>query len=394
MGDLQEQNEFAEGLGDGLTLSPIGDTSEKDKPPEGGEKPPEGGKPPEGDKPPEGEKPPEDGNKPPEGGAKPPESPKGGDVTTLLSETLGGKYKTVEELKEANIPGQLEELGKLRDANKTLQEQIDKPALGFANEGIGKFNQFVKDTGINDYSVFNKLDKADLENMDPMDALVLQQTIDNPAFTGQESQVKKMLVKKFNVNPKDVEDEKITEEDLELNKLNLTSEAMKAKKTLSDLKGKIRMPEKPETPAGDKPSNEELIKSREAWGTVVSNMLGAFKELALNPDGTEEPLMNFGVTSESKQPLAEFVVNYCVRNRLEPKKENVAEISDVIIGKYLRNNFNSILKVYGEKVSGDVKKKIEEEYENPSNLRTGGKPPTEDLDEDGVEKAFKAEMGE
>jgi hypothetical protein len=399
----EEQNEFTDGLTGDLVLSPIGEASKKDETPEEGGKPTEGGKPAEGEgKPEEGGKPAEEGGKPSEEGGKPSEeggkpidTQKGKDVTTLLSETFGGKYKTVDELKAANIPGQLEELGKLRDANKTLQEQIDKPALGFANEGIGKFNQFVKDTGINDYGAFNKLDKSDLENMDPMDALVLKQIIDNPSFAGQEVKIKKMLVKKYNVNPKDVEDEKLTEEDMELNKLSLNADAAKAQKELSELKGKIKMPEKIEIPATtNKPTDEELKQSRTAWDTVVGNMLGAFTEFSLNPNGTEEPLMKFSVTPESKQELTEFVVNYCVRNQLEPKKENIPEISDVIIGKYLRGNFNSILKVYGEKIEGDIKKKVEEEYENPSELGGGGKPPVNVLDEDGVEKAFKAEMGE
>ncbi len=377
MEDLQEQNEFTDGLGDGLTLSPVGESSEKDKLGEDGKpKPGDEGKPELG----------EDG--------KPLDTQKDGDVTTLLSETFGGKYKTVDELKEANIPGQLEELEKLRDANKTLQGQLDKPALGFANEGIGKFNQFVKDTGIDDYGVFNKLDKTDLVSMDPMDALVLQETIDNPAFMGNESQVKKMIIKKYNVNPKDVEDEKLSQDDFDLNKLSLDSAAAKAKTSLGELKGKIRMPDKPEDTSQktNVPTDDELKESRQTWGTVIGSMFGKFEELPLNPDGTKEPYMKYSVTPESKQALTEFVVNYCVRNQLEPKKENIAEISDVIIGKYLKGNFNSILKVYGNKLRGDVTKEIEEKYDHPSALKGDEKGPTEKFDEDGSEAAFKAEM--
>ena len=321
-------------------------------------------------------------------------------VTTLLSETLGGKYKNVEELKAADIPGKLKELEELRDANATLKTQAENPVAGFVNDDVAKFNQFVKDTGTNDYVMFDKLNKANLENMDSMDALVLKQIIDNPKLIGQETRVKKMLVKKYNINPDDVKDEKLSQDDFELNQLNMEAEAGKAQKGLVELKGKIRMPEKPEPPVQTikPPTKEELELNREKWGTVSGVMFDAVKELPFYPegkenkDGTKNEPFKFAVTAESTKEVHKMISDFCVENQLEPNEKFIASFSPFILGLYVSKNANFVLKSHMDTFAEKVKKEVAEVYEHPSALKTGEQAEIEKLDDDGVQKAFDAEM--
>ncbi|GAH71553.1 unnamed protein product, partial [marine sediment metagenome] len=211
---------------------------------------------------------------------------------------------------------------------------------------------------------------------------------------------KKMLVKKYNINPEDVKDDKLSEEDLELNKLNMDAEAGKAQKNLVELKGKIRMPEKPETPAQTikAPTKEELELNREKWGVVSGVMFDAVKELPLYPDGkknkdgTENEPFKFKVTPESTKEVRQMVADFCVEYQLEPNEKFITSFSPFILGLYFSKNANFVLKSHRDTFAEKVKKEVEEVYEHPSGLKRGEQAPVEVLDDDGVQQAFDAEM--
>ena len=183
--------------------------------------------------------------------------------TTMLNEMFGEQFKTVEDVKNANIPASLQELTTLRQRAKELETQLaTKPKHNFASDDIAMFNEFARETGIKDASVFNKLHVTDVANMEPMDALITQHIIENPSLASKEPQVRRYFEMKYNVDSSKIDPEKVesgdlTPEELEQNKLEyetnligITSDGNKAKKQLAELKGKIKMPEIPdETPA-------------------------------------------------------------------------------------------------------------------------------------------------
>ena len=92
-----------------------------------------------------------------------------------------------------------------------------KPKHNFANDDIAKFNEFVRETGIKDVGVFNKINGTDVANMNDMDALVMQHIIENPTLAGKEPQVRKYFETKYNVDPAKVTAGELTQEELETN---------------------------------------------------------------------------------------------------------------------------------------------------------------------------------
>jgi len=209
-----------------------------------------------------------------------------------------------------------------------------------------------------------------------------------------------MLIKKYNINPEDVKDEKLSQDDFELNQLNMEAEAGKAQKGLVELKGKIRMPEKPETPAQTIKTltKEELEVNHEKWGMVSGNMFDAVKELPFYPegrkneDGTDKEPFKFAVTAESTKEVHKMISDFCVENQLEPNEKFITSFSPFILGAYLYKNNNFILKAHKDAFADKVKKELEAVYENPSNLKTREQAPVQTLDDDGVDAAFNAEM--
>ena len=155
-------------------------------------------------KPAEESKPPEEITKPPE--AKPEDKKQ--DVpnpeairSAMLNEMFGEQFKTVEDAKKANIPASLQELETLRQKTKELETKLQaKPKTQFVNEDIAKLNEFIRETGIRDVGVFNKLNATDVANMNDIDALVFQHIIDNPALASKEPQVRRYIETKYNVD--------------------------------------------------------------------------------------------------------------------------------------------------------------------------------------------------
>ena len=109
----------------------------------------------------------------------------------ILKEIFGDRFKTVEEVKNANIVGQLDELDSLRRTKSDLEKQLStKPQTNFVNDEVALYNEFVRETGISDYGVFKRLNAADVANMDPVDALVTRYVLEHPNLAGQEDKVR------------------------------------------------------------------------------------------------------------------------------------------------------------------------------------------------------------
>lgn len=308
----------------------------------------------------------------------------------ILNEMFGDQFKSWDEVKKADIPTSLKDLETLRRKNQELETQINaKPKHHFANDDIAKLNEFIRETG-KDAVVFNKIYGLDVANTKDMDALILAHVIENPRLAGKDPQdVRAYFEMKYNVDPslidpKLVEDGKITAEELAANKrkynfgmMEMEADAQKAKEKILDLQSKIKMPEIPkDDPAGSSKTKwtpEVETKQKDAWTTVGNAMLGKFDKIPLsikNKEGVPVSIANFALPEKAKTDLLGKALKYVVDNQMEVNETNVTAIANAMYSDIRESFFEDILSVVFERARSMTEKEYLESIHNPSKKNT------------------------
>jgi len=321
--------------------------------------------------------------------------------TAMLNEMFGDRFKTVEEVKNANILAALQERDTLRGRVTELETQVKaKPKTQFVNEDIAKMNEFIRETGIKDVGLFYKLNATDIANMSDIDALVMQHIIENPSLATKEPQVRRYIETKYNVDSKKVEAGDLTEEELETNLIGVSSDAAKAKAKILELKGKIKMPEPPadDVPEGGKKkwTPEIEAKQKTQWESGSSKVVEAFSSIAVPIEGSEKPAINFEIPGESKKEIAKAIYDYAINNQMEVTEDNVRAIAVMAYSDLIMKNWAKINRELINYARGLSQEQYLKEYHNPSGKKNSDTPPGEGddtSDEAKRRKAFEAEMG-
>ena len=319
--------------------------------------------------------------------------------TDMLHEMWGDQFKTVEDFKKANIPASLQELVTLRQKNQELDALVKaKPKHQFANDDIAKMNEFVRETGIKDVTVFNKLNAADLANMSDIDALSLYHVIENPRLASESPQeIRGYFERKYNVDKAKVEAGELTEQELKYNQMDLQIEAEKAKGKLLELKGKIKMPEPvaEEAAISKKWTPEIETKQKSVWSSVNEKMGEEFAKIPIVLKGAKEPIVNFVLPEETRKSILQNALDYVVSNQLEVNEDNVKSVAGAMYSDILFTHREDIYHAIFERARSLTEEEILKVYHNPSKKNTDAPPPTGGKDklEEQRQAAYNIEMG-
>lgn len=360
-----------------------------------------GGEPPAGD-PPKGDPPAGDppAGDPPKGGSPAPitvdEKTREQLRGDFLKEIFGDRFKTVDEVKSANISQNLEELEQLRQKSQDLESKLAvKPKSNFVNDEVAIFNEFVRETGINSYEVFKDLSGTDMANIDPMDALVYDYLLKNPSLVGKKVQVRKHLEKKYNVDPNEVD-----EDTLEVNKIGLLADSAVAKKGLVDLKEKLKVPAmEPDAPAPTKLTEDEVRDLGTKWGVIGKEASTKhLNRLTIPIKGSKDPLLTVVLDEGEQKEINDFIVDYAKENQMPLNEANVKTVTMMVYNQLMLNKLPDIVHSVFEKARNMTKEEVESMYETTNTGKNTDTPPpagqsamTEQ--EKTQEQIFEAEMG-
>ena len=313
----------------------------------------------------------------------------------VLKEIFGDQFKTVDEAKSANIPSVLQEVTDLRQAKTDLESKLQaKPKTDFVNDEVQLFNVFVKETGISDYSVFDKIHKSDVANMDPLDALVTRHVMENPGMNYSAEKLRKMFEKKYDVDP-----ELEGDEDNDYGMFKLNTDANKAKAQLKEVKDKLIVPEATyEEPQVKELTEEQKATLSQGWDNVGLEVVEAYAKLQVPIKNSKDPLLSYEVTEDEQKEIKQFITQYAIENRMELNKDNVQIISHMVRNQLMLSKMPEIVHSVFEKARSMTEEQVHAMYENPSPARNTDQPPSPpDTDLSDQEKMqediFDAEMG-
>ena len=330
----------------------------------------------------------------------------------MLNEMFGEQFKTVEDVKKANIPAALQELVTLRQKNQELDTLVKaKPKHHFANDDIAKMNEFVRETGIKDVNIFNRINEvADIANMPDMDALILQHIINNPRFASRKPQeLRAYFETKYGVADLTVEEKRLADGDItqeefdqikrksEFGKIELETDAEAVKAKLAELKGKIKMPEIPkeEMLSGSTKWTPEVETVKKAeWEQVNAAMGKEFSRIPIYMKGSKEPIINFDIPEENKSKILKNALDYVISNQLEATRENIESVAISMLREIKDIHSADIYQAIFERGRTIAEKEYLEKYHNPSSKNTDIPPGGgEELsDEAKLKRAYEGEL--
>lgn len=266
-------------------------------------------------------------------------------VKNLLSgvnERLGTQYQDFETLKK-----DYSQLNTLRESEKRLKDQLVKVSNPFGDDTeLAEMYGFKKATNrnLNDYFILKNLD---IENADSLDVMVANAILENPNLRGKELLVRQAFEKKYQLAGQDLE-----ESDIESNKITLDIDSSAARKSLRDLKAKIKAPEL------DNPYSEEDSKNwkehEQQWEQIVpaiAKNLESFK-IFEDPDDEQkgkDPLTTIDIPKEVIADYNKKVTQYIADNRLENTTENQNLVYGIMLQDYIVNNYLKIANAYSAK---------------------------------------------
>lgn len=89
-------------------------------------------------------------------------------------------------------------LSRMSELEQELEGLRSRPATDFADPEIASYNEFVRNTGLKDYSLFEKV--KGYESLDDVEKMVLKEVLTNPSFKGKEDLLRNEILDKYKLS--------------------------------------------------------------------------------------------------------------------------------------------------------------------------------------------------
>lgn len=301
--------------------------------------------------------------------AKSNESAAAPDINQILQEHLGADWGSLDKLK--TIPEQLARLSQLTEENTNLQNRVKGAENPWANERVALFNSFVKETGIENYGLFDRISTFDPKAADPVDVLILADQMKDPSLVGKETALRALFNRKFPVDPASV-----AAEDVEINQLELQRAAREATQAILQAKEKIRVQSPEDRTARLQKERDDLTG---AWTTALPTRMEELTSFDLFTQGEKdekpEKAFSYVVTPEMRKELTDQTLQVMVQNNLPATEENFALAKSHAKNMLVLKHLPRMLSAYKTELLSEFTKNTDKAIHNPSGLKPNNDTP-------------------
>lgn len=270
----------------------------------------------------------------------------------------------------------------LLSRTKEYQEKIDllskAPTRTFHNENIRLFNDFVAETGVDDYGLFKKVQSLDVSNADDVerlvDVIVTREIFEKPELASVKDALTRKLLDEYSVET----DEDSTDSEIALAKLKkheLFSKAKEAQDRFSEVVTKIKGNEpKPIDAEALKVEKMERIKK---WEPIINQNVETLKigvPKFESKDGQikylDEKVLETNFDPQDKAEYNQWVRAWLEANNVpEPTNEMLEQAHSFSYQQVVFNKIPQLVAdAYAKGVAEEAKKHLIQS-DNPSALR-------------------------
>jgi hypothetical protein len=323
-----------------------------------------------------------------EGQAPPtPATPEVNPWDTKWSENF--KDQSIEDVKKTigESATQKARIKELEDLNNDYSGKLNQKLDPFANPEIAELNQFVKETGINDSSLFKTLKNTNLAEANPQRVLEIQMKKDNPDLSSAE--IKGYIDRRYNVGAKnfdhiiDEDDKRIAEETYKnsqsQSEVDMKMDANKARTELFGIQEKIKPVDlRAEMEQNQKVHQENVRKAQENWSPHINESIEELRQykIGVSEKGENKELAQFEVPADKLQVYSNQAMQFAVNNGLDPASaEGKSQVNKFVANLVLIDHGPQIIQKTYNAARAGMEVEVDREISNPTGETI---PPTGD----------------
>lgn len=303
------------------------------------------------------------------------------------SEMFGEQFQSIDDVKKVLDDYEItrRDLESKDVVISELKEKLSKSYNPFANDVIGKFNAFVKETGIDNYDLFKQLSNSEIEKLSDVDKIVLSRLVDNPDLYSRRAALKKAIENQYRVAEINDPD---SEEDKDILEMNLIEAASSATRKLGDMSNKIKSINPVAEPEPSEES-EKIENLKKTLSPLVPEMEKRVRLIPIVMEGDKDPIYNFELDQSQRKEFSESFVNYLISNRMELNDNNAKTAYAAASGIFIAKNIDKIMKGVHDKIHGDLEKQFLEKYSGGKVPKSDKKVEEKDKSEGSVDSVFE-----
>jgi len=274
---------------------------------------------------------------------------------------LGAKYKEDESVRNA--------LKEDLEGYKAFVDKAINPASFFSSEeGMYVESAKMKYPRL-DYAAASKLIKQDAKDMKPLEALVLNEMLQNAEVDLSVDEAEMLVLETLGMTKEDVVDaEPGSYEDKKMQ-----TKAKIARQQIASVQAELK--QKPEAQTlvdfmekhkAQSVETEETIKK--AWAGKMAETVGSIKNLTIKDEAGE--VYAFEVPESYIKEMEDVMMANVVSRRLQPTEEGVEEVQKNLHAYFWRDNAPKLLRAFEKDIRSKILVEIDEKFgtAKPSNL--------------------------
>lgn len=248
------------------------------------------------------------------------------------------------------------ELNEFKELKAKYEQLAANPLADFADESVAEFNAYVKNTGNKDYSAFLQLKNAS-EDLDPIEAMILKATIQNPEYRGKEEFLRNKLMKENGLDPTIFESDEI-----EFNKIALKDKSKEVFDWLRDNKNKLGTAK-----VDPEAAKQAKVLAETKWLDIANEKIGAKSKLTIPTyqDGKIVPFTEFEIKPELAAQYKTAFAKMMSESNYEVNPKNVEVMEQEFNNRFIVNNLPQIMADALQKHENTLKQKWEDQYGGP-----------------------------
>lgn len=312
-------------------------------------------------------------------------------------------YETPDELKSSlnELKAAKEEYEKklpyYQEVEKEFQNLVDlaDPAKFFKTEE--EYNNFLISQKLGegkDFGVTQRIVRNDLSKLSDLDVLSLQYQYDTPRLAGQDTEIKRMILKKLGVDLEeegfDINNPKLdTGQDIELARM-----AQQTRDHFNQAKASVQKPERPDfrkkieeqtqaKAAAEAKRKEDFDKMAHAWEEQTKGIVSSINKIEfMKKNDKNEDVVDFTFTmdEEFQKEIPALVMNHVLSNGLPPTQENVQYAGDLVKRIYISDNYQKLVEAHTNQKLTELREQLDKERYNGTDFNTKTPPPGRDED--------------
>ncbi len=308
------------------------------------------------------------------------------DISSQLEQTFPGRgFKTWDDVKNSNINDKILESEKSNSRIKELEElnndysnKLNQKLNPWANQEMAELNEFVKETGITDTSLFSTLKGADLKSMEARRILEINMSKDNPNLS--QRQIQEYIDDNYNQIKQDFshvddEDERRIKEDaqdraIRRGETNLEIDANKARTELIGLQGKIKSVDLAADLESNQKAHQEKVEAlTKEWTPHINQSIQELRQFKIEIDnnGEGKELAKFEIPADKLPVYANQAMQWAVNNDIDPAtNDGRSQVNEFMANIALIDNRNQIIQKTYNAARSDMELELEKEISNPT----------------------------